>query len=1009
MPRTTRRSLSSAKNNETLEEQRQLQQDSSFEAVSIKATATATEMILSPNSCNMKKRTVSERSPAIKSRKKTTPVVPSNSTPNTKHQSPIRMDKDQVNSTVETEDQCDNKENRTPGPTPYWKIAEERGMSPRLTRSAKKNTSHGGGLDETLDLEETEEGVSRGLFQMEFSPPNPDEIRRLELQKERERDERLRLQRCQDGEVYFLSPTRKKHSSESNLKHRSESSSTHSGITINSSNLEELQVQLHDKDKENASLRAEKRMLESNLEKLQQKYDENFAKWEIDKQKLIVENAKLQGKLHAFHSPVLTDLKDFKNLEYRVQEMSQKLGEFNSERSKNRVDYEHGVRLEEMEQQITKLQSTLEKKEEEIKALTKEHQEALSAAMDKLKQYESNKVTLNDRVRKLEIEKNEALLRAHEAQTELEKINAIMLEKERVEEELRLQLSSVRDDGFERRNSEQEDEIRELCELTESQEREICRLQTEMESLEKQVSSLNDEKSMLEQEMSQAITALNEFKEDNHSLSSQIEMLKQESSNGDREIVSLKSKLEDKTLEYHNIQQELMQMTEKVKMFESECYKKDLAITDTKQDFTSRQQELLSQLQDARSCLQEKDNNFSMLLKKMTTFNERESELMKQILFLEEVRSSLHNKVIQLSGNIRVFVKVRPCIANEQAKAKDCETPLNFPHQSEFNSQDDLTKRFIVLTEPMKDRGGLSQRRKVMKFGFDNVFSPSTCQEDIWKATEPLVQSAVDGYNVCIFAYGQTGSGKTYTLLGGADGNQTGLIMKAVEKLFDAKRNLESVSQGTQFVEITVELLEIYNEQIRDLLSVKKDGSGYKSLNVSVNSGDTIGNVILNASNEEKVLNVLNLAQKLRCVKSTKSNEESSRSHLIFTMNFSVKNSSNVIVRKSKLHICDLAGSERLSKSQAIGSTLKETQHINKSLSTLSNVIEKLQQKSPHVPYRESKLTYILRNSLGGDSKTLAIVCCNPLAEHYQETSCSLKFAQKLSKVELKAMCNISC
>lgn len=363
----------------------------------------------------------------------------------------------------------------------------------------------------------------------------------------------------------------------------------------------------------------------------------------------------------------------------------------------------------------------------------------------------------------------------------------------------------------------------------------------------------------------------------------------------------------------------------------------------------------------------------------MTTLNKRESKLLKQILFLEEVRSSFHNKVIQLSGNIRVFVKVHPCIPSEEAKAKCMEMPLS------INSYDDLTKKFIILTEPVKDRGGLSQRRKVIKFGFDDVFCPSTCQENIWKATEPLVQSAVDGYNVCIFAYGQTGSGKTYTLLGGNKGNQMGLIMKATKKLFDAKQHLETVSQDTLFAEISVELLEIYNEQIRDLLSMKKDGSGYKSLNVSVSSGEAIGNLILPTSKEEEVLTVLGMAQKLRCMKLTKSNEESSRSHLIFTMNFMVKNSINAIVRKSKLHICDLAGSERLSKSEVVGSMLKETQHINESLSTLSNVIEKLQWKSQYVPYYcESKLTFILRNSLGGDSKTLAIICCNPLAEHYQ-------------------------
>lgn len=540
----------------------------------VTATATATastntvaaDSVLSPNACNVKKRTVSDRSPAIKSRKKTTSEVPSVSTPNQKLQSPRKLDIDEKENDVVAAEDNDNKENRTPGPTPYWKIAEERGMSPRLTRSAKKN-SNPAGL-ETSHAEENGTGVSRGLFQMEFSPPDPEEIRQLELRKEKERDERLRLQRCQDGDVYFLSPAGKKHSSDSNETRRSEVSS-HSGLSVNTSNLEELQLQLHDKDKENASLRAEKRMLETNLEKLQQKYDENFAKWEIDKQTLIVENAKLQGKLHAFQSPVLTDLKDFKNLEYRVQEMSQKLGEFNSERSKNRMDYEYAVRLEEMERQTTKLQKALEKKEGEVKSLTREHEEALSAAMDRLKQYESNKVTLNDCIRKLEIEKNEALLRARDAQSEVEKIKRTMLEKERMEQELQLQLSRARDNGIEQ-NSEQEDEIRELCELNESQEKELCRLQTEMESLREQLYALREEKSVLERETSRAITTSNEYEETNHALKSQIDILKRESSTREREIASLKSKLEEKTLECGNIKQELMTMADKIKILKSE-------------------------------------------------------------------------------------------------------------------------------------------------------------------------------------------------------------------------------------------------------------------------------------------------------------------------------------------------------------------------------------------------------------------------------------------------------
>ena len=156
--------------------------------------------------------------------------------------------------------------------------------------------------------------------------------------------------------------------------------------------------------------------------------------------------------------------------------------------------------------------------------------------------------------------------------------------------------------------------------------------------------------------------------------------------------------------------------------------------------------------------------------RRLSTFDAREIHLCRQIQIQDEVRRSLHNQVMQLSGNIRVYVRVRPCIANEISPEN--ELPFHFPALTERQQQnssssskkncDDLTKSVIVATEPEKDRGGLNPRRKKWKFGFDNIFTPEHGQEDVWRATEPLVQSAIDGWNVTVFAYGQTGSGKTY-------------------------------------------------------------------------------------------------------------------------------------------------------------------------------------------------------------------------------------------------------
>ena len=422
---------------------------------------------------------------------------------------------------------------------------------------------------------------------------------------------------------------------------------------------------------------------------------------------------------------------------------------------------------------------------------------------------------------------------------------------------------------------------------------------------------------------------------------------------------------------------------------------------------------------------------------------------------------------MQLSGNIRVYVRVRPVIDSEVEASKklgkppvtdgkkrkhddikENDSPFNFPGQlagldermakkSKNFGADDPTKNVLEVTEPYKDRGGLSERRKKWTFGFDHIFDPSHGQEDIWEATEPLVQSAIDGFNVTVFAYGQTGSGKTFTMLG-ADGNE-GIISRAVGKLFDAKVEIEDLSRGDKKVELSVELLEVYNEKVRDLLIPSSDSDG-KEVSLKVTANEAVGSKILPVTSHEEVHEILDRAQKRRCVKATSSNAVSSRSHMIFTILFQVVSKSGAS-RMGKLHVCDLAGSERLSKSNSnekgVGvrcydtldlsdlqsanflltlsflliqsSLLKETKHINTSLSVLSNVIEKLQAGDANIPYRESKLTHLLQNSLGGNSKTLAIVCCNPLQSHFHESLCSLRFAAKVNKVDLKAVANFSC
>jgi kinesin family protein C1 len=509
-------------------------------------------------------------------------------------------------------------------------------------------------------------------------------------------------------------------------------------------------------------------------------------------------------------------------------------------------------------------------------------------------------------------------------------------------------------------------------------------------------------------------------------------------------VVHLETALEDTMTQLENSEQERRILSKKLnealeRIKEDAVFKEDVlnenksnaaAMKETESQRAKMQRRIAELENNLQSTTEQRDDAMGRL----STYDQREDDLFMKLRESDRVRRQLHNKVIQLSGNIRVFVRIRPALpgeeeAIEQSKPSTASNVKKRNHaeieqqslfsypgmydraakKSSTDTDDDLTKNLLEVTEPFKDRGGLSDRRKQWKFGFDGVFNPNHGQDDIWEAAEPLVQSAIDGYNVTIFAYGQTGSGKTYTMLGEADNK--GLISRSISKLFSAKQEIEALSRGDTKVELSVELLEVYNEKIRDLLA-PNGGTDGRELNLKVTSKSVVGNVVLPAQNETEVAKILDKAQNRRCVKATASNAVSSRSHMLFTLHFKTSSKSGVS-REGKLNICDLAGSERLSKSNANahvgGALLKETKCINSSLSALSNVIEKLQAGDSNVPFRESKLTFLLQNSLGGNSKTLAIVCCNPLQSHFHESLCSLRFAEKVNKVDLKAVANFSC
>ncbi|ELU09990.1 hypothetical protein CAPTEDRAFT_2580 [Capitella teleta] len=405
-------------------------------------------------------------------------------------------------------------------------------------------------------------------------------------------------------------------------------------------------------------------------------------------------------------------------------------------------------------------------------------------------------------------------------------------------------------------------------------------------------------------------------------------------------------------------------------------------------------------IQDLRSTLQDRDSSIADLENTVAENKATILDLEAKLREGERMRKVLHNTVLELKGNIRVFCRVRPLLGEELAGVPgDDPDPQHIVFA--FNCIS-----FIELFFPLQSilsqtiRGPLGKGK--YSFHFDQVFSPSSTQSVVFEEISQLVQSALDGYQVAIFAYGQTGSGKTFTMEGvQEDLEQRGMIPRSVEQVFASAEHLRQ--DGWKY-ELQVSFLEIYNEKIRDLLTNSKDQEVKHELKmVSPNSPEVMVTNLtyVKVNSPQQVFGLLKKASTNRAVAETKMNEHSSRSHSVFRLH--LKGFNSVTHEKSAgcLNMIDLAGSERLKESKSEGERLKETKNINSSLANLGNVIMALANKDQHVPYRNSKLTHLLSNSLGGSSKVLMLLNLNPREECFSETLNSLRFATKVNN------CNI--
>ncbi|XP_050313751.1 kinesin-like protein KIF3A [Anthonomus grandis grandis] len=342
------------------------------------------------------------------------------------------------------------------------------------------------------------------------------------------------------------------------------------------------------------------------------------------------------------------------------------------------------------------------------------------------------------------------------------------------------------------------------------------------------------------------------------------------------------------------------------------------------------------------------------------------------------------------SNNVKVFLRIRPFNDRE---LKEGNRPVLV-----CDYQDNV----VMLQKPIEKSTGKDTDRKY--FQLDYIFAPTANQMDVYRiAAAPLVEQVFEGYNGTIFAYGQTGTGKTFTMTGNHEVPEIrGIIPNTFTHIFT---QIANSSEDRSFI-VKVMYLEIYNEEVRDLLGAdpNKRLQIKERTDIGIYVKDLTGFTV---DSVESITQLLERGNKNRITRSTLMNNVSSRSHAVFTIVVETRHRLKNQTTVGKLNLVDLAGSERSNKTGVSGIGLRESGSINQSLLTLGNVIQALVENKSFIPYRNSKLTRLLQDSLGGNSKTTMITMVGPSESDYEETYSTLRYAYKAKYIRNFAKINV--
>mmetsp|Transcript_130342 Transcript_130342/g.225331 ORF Transcript_130342/g.225331 Transcript_130342/m.225331 type:complete len:1306 (-) Transcript_130342:102-4019(-) len=655
----------------------------------------------------------------------------------------------------------------------------------------------------------------------------------------------------------------------------------------------------------------------------------------------------LEGKLDEAERQLLRKDTDLREQIRQEQQQKQKLEHTHSEQLQ-RLQSEHGEELRLKQQEVQKLEHF---QSQQVQKLHSEHSEQLRVEQQRARTLEH---TYSQQLQKAQSERSEELKTERSKAQQLEDNLREQLRKLQSEQAAQLeQLYSKHG------NQRQQDQHR-LDQLESSHSEQLqsnARLQAQLESAESEKERLTSLLAESQSDLSTQKAALREAATSQQSLREELAGVRATLEVTSDQATSLKQEKHVLELEFHSYKEHHGSSNE-------------------------RQMEAITELKLVVDRLNQKvDNQQLELGVQQGNMMEQQSyvkNLERQLCQAEKTRRDLHNAIQELKGNIRVFCRIRPALPSREV-ALQCSDAANK----------------LCLTYGSES----------YNFAFDNIFGVTTSQVDIFEEVTGLVQSALDGYKVCIFAYGQTGSGKTFTMQGTEEKKNWGLIPRSLQQIFQASEAMRA--QGWNW-ELQASFLEVYNETIRDLLrpgNAASSDSGSASGQHVIKHDDAWGTMVTNVTSVEvdsmgQINSLMARAAQQRAVGSTDMNAVSSRSHSIFALYLRGTNEELDSELHGALHLVDLAGSERLSKSGATGDRLKETQNINKSLSSLADVFLAKAESRAHVPFRNSKLTHLMEPCLSGQGKTLMMVNVGPEEDNAHETLCSLRFASQVNQCD---------